>query len=46
VPITFTVRKLVRTVCGLPALQSSLTSENAPIQTLKRNSTTSPSAMT
>ncbi len=36
----------LRTVCGLGQGASPLTCKNVPIQTLKRNSTTSPSAMT
>lgn len=41
-----TTLKLLRTVCGLGEVAPLLTCENARIQTLKRNSTTSPSAMT
>ena len=37
---------LLRTVCGLRGVAPHLTCTNASIQTLKRNSTTSPSAMT
>ena len=37
---------LLRTTCGPLALNRPLNSANAPIHTLKRNSTTSPSAMT
>ena len=38
--------EFLRTLCGLEGLILCLTCANAPIQTLKRNSTTSPSAMT
>ncbi len=38
--------KLLRTLCGLGGTTPSLTCGNAEIQTLKRNSTTSPSAIT
>ena len=36
----------LRTVCGLGQVAPHLTCGNVPIQTLKRNSTTSPSCMT
>ena len=38
--------KFFRTLCGLGGLDRPLSCANAPIHTLKRNSTTSPSAMT
>jgi hypothetical protein len=38
--------KRLRTVCGLRESRTALTCANAPIHTLKRNSTTSPSCMT
>jgi len=37
---------LLRTVCGLRGVAPHLTCTNVSIQTLKRNSTTSPSCMT
>jgi hypothetical protein len=38
--------KFLRTLCGLRGVTPLLTCANAPIHTLKRNSTTSPSAIT
>jgi hypothetical protein len=38
--------KFLRTVCGLGGVIPTLTCANALIHTLKRNSTTSPSAIT
>jgi hypothetical protein len=42
----WSLRIFLRTICGPLAPCNALTCANAPIQTLKRNSTTSPSAMT
>ncbi len=45
-PIEPILLKFLRTLCGLSAATPPLTGANAPIHTLKRNSTTSPSCIT
>lgn len=45
-PMKVSVPRDLRTICGLEAPNKRLACENSSIQTLKRNSTTSPSAIT